>query len=166
MIRFDYISHLPDNFCQIKIKYGVFFDMKENLLEADDLETNYIEEYSEYQRLVQKAIVTGVEAHPRVVLFIELVGLSNSSDYRTSKVWTLHYLFDETGDLISGKFKVPFYSLDYNGHMLLQEALPAVGPAQLHLRIHTARDLNLNTDKVSPPSQYVIQGLHTRDKNH
>ncbi len=59
---------------------------------------------------MEKEILRDVEPYPDTVLFIELWTYKEDDNNQPEVLgWTLIFLFDFDGQLLTGKFKLPFY---------------------------------------------------------
>ncbi len=77
----------------------------------------------------------------------------------------MHELFDYTGTLIPGKFKIPFYSKDLKPTLLFEERLPYLSNTFCFFRICLPLDPYIDFDtNILLDNNYLIPPLHLREK--
>ena len=71
--------------------------------------------------------------------------------------WSVHELFDYTGTLIPGKYKVPFYSKNLKPILLFEEGLPYLSNSFCFFRICLPLDPYIDVDtNILLENDYVI----------
>ncbi len=73
--------------------------------------------------------------------------------------WTMLELFDMKGELLRGKFKIPFYSNKMKPEALVDElkGLRAVGSTLLFLRVSFPQDVDFGYADISEPKKVQVK---------
>ena len=112
---------------------------------------------------MEKEILREIEPFPDAVLFIELWAYTEDNDHQPQALgWTLISLFDFDGQLMTGKFKLPFYPQDFSPSRLLnEESLPYIGNQALYVRICLPLDPVLdNNSLILIENEYHVPEIH------
>ncbi|EGR32231.1 hypothetical protein IMG5_091790, partial [Ichthyophthirius multifiliis] len=171
MLRWDWIGCIPINFQKMQINFGIF-RKGDNFYTYRDT-GNFPTEQESYRSnkciFMQKEIMRDFQPFPDTVLYCEFWGFSQEILGINGKPqvfgWTLHEIFDYNGQLLPGKYRLPFYSKEYDPNLLFQDGLPYLSNSALFIRVCLPLDPYLDVDSaVLLQNEYKIPPCHLRQK--
>ncbi|KAL4494611.1 hypothetical protein ABPG72_004513 [Tetrahymena utriculariae] len=171
MLRFDWIGSLPINYAKIKVNFGIFrkgdnfFPYRDSNLFQTEQETYR----SNKCIMLQKEVIRDVQPFPDTVLYIEFWGFQSAGEGILTKPevigWSMHEIFDYNGNIIPGKFRLPFYSKVFQPNQIFGEGLPYMSNSALFIRVCLPMDPYFDVDStILLQNEYRVQDLHQRKK--
>lgn len=147
VIRFDSLNNLSRSIEKIKLEYCIQH-RQGPLLRSGATCIYEIQNYS-CQKLVDRIYLQNIHSGREIILYIELKAKLLQSNH-WYEIWTLHRLFDESNQLVSGSFKLPFYPFEVTPQQLLDSVQEQkIKGVSLHLRISLPYDNQLDSDFVN-----------------